>query len=66
MLNHRNTDAQMRVAALPDGTVLLVGTRRLGFCGFRLVAPHVRAGMENLSASHQKNGQRANGPNMPA
>jgi hypothetical protein len=54
------------MAAMPDGAVLLVRARRLLFRRFRLVALHVHAGMKSLSASHHKNGQRANDPNLPA
>ncbi|MFA7343087.1 MAG: hypothetical protein WC003_02170 [Terrimicrobiaceae bacterium] len=67
MIDYRHADARVGVTAVPDGAVLPVRTRRrLLFCRLRLVALHVHAGMENLSASHQKNGQGANNPDLPS
>jgi hypothetical protein len=66
MLEYRHSVARMAVAAMSDGAILLFWTRRMAFCRLRLDAHHVRAGMENLTASHQKYGQRANDPELSA
>jgi len=63
MLNHHQIAAHVRMTAMPDGTVLLVRARRLFLSRG---APGINAGMEHLPTSHQKKGQRANEPDLPA
>jgi hypothetical protein len=63
MLKHYHTAAHMRVTAMSDGTILLVRARRLFLSRG---APCINAGMEHLPTSHQKKGQRANEPDLPA
>jgi len=63
MLNDRQIAAHMRVTAMSDGTILLVRTRRLFLSRGALC---INAGMEHLPTSHQKKGQRANEPDLPA
>ena len=48
---------------MTDGAVLLVWTGRLLLS---YVAHCVNAGMEHLPASHEKKGERANNPHLPA